>query len=63
VAAIAYGEPRTTRDVDIVLEIALAQVDALVTELNSNGFYVPGAEDDLAPIKWTVDLSGSGLLN
>ena len=45
VAAIAYGEPRTTRDVDIVLEIALAQVDALVTELVNEGFYVPGAED------------------
>ncbi|MEA5599126.1 hypothetical protein [Rivularia sp. UHCC 0363] len=45
VAAIAYGEPRTTRDVDLVLEIELAQIDELVTALMSNGFYVPGAED------------------
>ena len=45
VAAIAYGEPRTTRDVDLVLEIALAQVDALVAALVIDGFYVPGAED------------------
>ena len=45
VAAIAYGEPRTTRDVDIVLEIAPSQVDTLVAVLVNNGFYVPGADD------------------
>lgn len=45
VAAIAYGEPRTTRDVDLVLEITLTQVDVLVAALVGNGFYVPGAED------------------
>jgi hypothetical protein len=45
VAAIAYGEPRTTRDVDLVLEILPAQIDALVLALVSSGFYVPGVDD------------------
>lgn len=44
-AAIAYGEPRTTRDVDIVLEITRDRIDSLVTALEANGFYVPGVED------------------
>lgn len=45
VAAIAYGEPRTTRDLDIVLEIAPADIDRLVAVLEAEGFYVPGVED------------------
>lgn len=45
VAAIAYGEPRTTRDVDLVLEIAPAQVEALAAALTDSGFYVPGVEE------------------
>ncbi len=45
VAAIAYGEPRTTRDVDLVLAILPVQVDTLVEALVGQGFYVPGAED------------------
>lgn len=44
-AAIAYGEPRTTRDVDIVLAISCDQIDGLVVVLEANGFYVPGVED------------------
>ncbi|MGB3534233.1 MAG: hypothetical protein WBA13_12035 [Microcoleaceae cyanobacterium] len=45
VAAIAYGEVRTTRDVDIVIFIQPQDVTTLVTELESVGFYVPGVED------------------
>ncbi len=45
VAAIAYGEPRTTRDLDIVIEVATTNLDRLVTVLESEGFYVPGVED------------------
>ncbi|NJP12569.1 MAG: nucleotidyltransferase family protein [Leptolyngbyaceae cyanobacterium RU_5_1] len=45
VAAIAYGEPRTTRDVDIVLEINRDDIDELVKALEAAGFYVPGVED------------------
>jgi hypothetical protein len=44
-AAIAYGEPRTTRDVDIVIAIDAAGIDALVNALEAQGFYVPGVED------------------
>lgn len=44
-AAIAYGEPRTTRDLNIVLEISLENIDRLVTVLEATGFYVPGVED------------------
>jgi hypothetical protein len=44
-AAIAYGEPRTTRDVDIVIAIEADKIDALVMALEAQGFYVPGVED------------------
>lgn len=45
VASITYGEPRTTRDLDIVMAIVPDNIRQLVTELEGNGFYVPGVED------------------
>lgn len=45
VAAIAYGEVRTTRDVDIVIFIQPQAITELATELENMGFYVPGVED------------------
>jgi hypothetical protein len=45
VAAIAYGEPRTTRDLDMVLAIAPDDIDRLASLLEQAGFYVPGVED------------------
>jgi hypothetical protein len=45
VAAIAYGEPRTTRDIDVVMDIAPTDIDRLVAALEAEGFYVPGVED------------------
>jgi hypothetical protein len=45
VAAIAYGEPRTTRDLDLVLAVALTDIDRLVAALEAEGFYVPGVDD------------------
>jgi hypothetical protein len=44
-AAIAYGEPRTTRDIDLVLAISKHEIDRLVICLESYGFYVPSADD------------------
>lgn len=45
VAAIAYGEPRTTQDLDLVLAISPDLIDRLVTALTDAGFYVPGVDD------------------
>jgi hypothetical protein len=45
VAAIAYGEPRTTQDLDVVLSIQPAAISNLVSSLEQSGFYVPGLED------------------
>lgn len=45
VAAIAYGEPRTTQDLDLVLELTVDVLDRLVQTLETSGFYVPGVED------------------
>jgi hypothetical protein len=45
VAAIAYGEPRTTQDLDLVLEIEREAIQRLATELEGAGFYVPGLDD------------------
>jgi hypothetical protein len=48
VAAIAYGEVRTTRDVNIVIFIQPQEITLLTTELEIVGFYVPGVEDIIA---------------
>ncbi len=45
VAAITYGEPRTTRDLDVVISVPRDALTPLVTALESAGFYVPGVED------------------
>jgi hypothetical protein len=45
VAATTYGEPRTTRDLDIVIALPLTQLDLMVQRLENEGFYVPGVED------------------
>lgn len=45
VAASMYGDPRTTRDLDIVLNIKGAEINSLVEVLTQEGFYVPGVED------------------
>ncbi len=45
VAAIAYGEPRTTQDLAVVLSIQLSAIGTLATVLEQAGFYVPGVDD------------------
>jgi len=48
VAAIAYGEIRTTQDLDMVLLIDPKGIQFLVAVLEEAGFYVPGVDDVLA---------------
>lgn len=45
VAAITYGEPRTTRDLDVVISVPQNALPPLVAVLEAEGFYVPGVED------------------
>lgn len=48
VASIAYGEPRTTRDLDLVVEVKQAHITRLVAALEQAGFYCPpGAVEDI----------------
>lgn len=48
VCAIAYGDPRTTRDLDVVVEIERSDIMRLVTQLEAEGFYCPsGAVSDI----------------
>jgi hypothetical protein len=48
VAAIAHGESRTTQDLDLVIEVDVGEVNALVNALEAAGFYVPaGAVEDV----------------
>lgn len=48
VASSIYGEPRSTRDLDLVIEIQLEQIDLLVRTLSAAGFYCPeGAVEDI----------------
>jgi hypothetical protein len=39
-ASIAYGEPRLTQDIDIVVDLALAQVDAFCAAFPAPEFYL-----------------------
>lgn len=47
-SAVMYGEPRTTRDIDLVLAISLSQIDSLVMELEKAGFYIAGLDEVMA---------------
>ncbi|TAE55993.1 MAG: hypothetical protein EAZ87_19215 [Nostocales cyanobacterium] len=48
VASSIHGEPRSTRDLDLVIEINQTQIDLLVKTLESSGYYCPaGAVEDL----------------
>ena len=45
VAAIAYGDPRTTRDLDVVIQVPRDRIAQLQGVLEQSGFYVAGADD------------------
>ncbi|MBD2292205.1 hypothetical protein H6G06_01595 [Anabaena sphaerica FACHB-251] len=48
VASSIHGEPRSTRDLDLVIEINQNQIDLLVKALETSGYYCPaGAVEDL----------------
>lgn len=48
VASSIHGEPRSTRDLDLVIEIQPDQINLLVTTLEAAGYYCPaGAVEDL----------------
>ena len=44
VASVVYGDPRFTRDVDVVLELRRADVRRLVGEFSARDVYVPPLE-------------------
>lgn len=48
VAATAYGEPRTTQDLNVVLNLKISDLLPLVQVLEQAGFYVPGVDDVMA---------------
>lgn len=39
-ASAYYGEPRATRDIDVVIAVSEEEIDALVRRLDAEGFYV-----------------------
>ncbi|WP_414754420.1 hypothetical protein [Anabaena sp. CCY 9910] len=48
VASSIHGEPRSTRDLDLVIEIQPDQIDLLIITLETAGYYCPlGAVEDL----------------
>jgi hypothetical protein len=48
VAAIAYGESRTTQDLDVVISVQSGDVQRLAVALERLGFYVPSVDDAIA---------------
>jgi hypothetical protein len=45
VAAVAYGETRTTQDLDVILAIDLADLPQIANIFETAGFYVSGLDD------------------
>jgi hypothetical protein len=55
VASSIHGEPRSTRDLDLVVEVKPNQIDLLVKTLEAFGYYCPvGAVEDiiLQKLRW-----------
>ena len=48
VAAVAYGETRTTQDLDVVIAVDLADLPRIATVFETAGFYVSGLDDVIA---------------
>lgn len=48
IAAIFYGEYRTTQDADLILNLDVEAIPGLVMALENLGFYVAGVEDAVA---------------
>jgi hypothetical protein len=44
VASVIYGDPRFTRDIDLVLELKGPHIEELATEFAGGAFYVPPIE-------------------
>jgi len=44
VASVIYGDPRFTRDVDVVMQLAAAQTASLAAAFDASAFYVPPLE-------------------
>ena len=44
VAAMLYGEPRMTNDMDVVVELGSHQVDGLLAHFGGDDFYAPSAD-------------------
>ena len=44
VAAMLYGEPRMTNDMDVVVELASEQVDDLLSHFRGDDYYAPSGE-------------------
>jgi hypothetical protein len=57
VAAITCGEPRTTRDLDVVISIPRHGLQSLVTALEAAGFYVPDVEDTVTGRMRTLQIT------
>jgi len=44
VASVIYGDPRFTRDVDVVLGLTAGRIDALIAAYDERDYYVPPRE-------------------
>lgn len=44
VASVIYGDPRFTRDVDVVMELRSPEIDGLIAAFSSEDYYVPPRE-------------------
>jgi hypothetical protein len=51
VAAIVYGEPRLTHDIDVVVALTPAEVPSIIREFPVSDFYVPPIDAIQAEIK------------
>lgn len=63
VAATAYGEPRSTIDLDLVINVSGRALYPLVESLEADGFYVPGIEDTVAGRMKTLQITDQATID
>jgi hypothetical protein len=57
VAAVAYGEIRTTQDLDVVLAIDLTELSRIAEIFTAAGFYVSGLDDVIAKRMFSLQVT------
>lgn len=61
-AVLVLGDPRTTRDLDVVIDVAPDDVESLVIALQASGYYVPDLNRNILQITHQETISRADIV-